>query len=482
MNIASLPSRLGVGTLASTDKFVDFLVKAKQSYWQLSSIHPACDVHGNCSPYSAFAGNTLLIDANQLVADSLITQQLLESCSHCVGIDYDYAKSNNYKILTSAYQQFVKDNPPREYFCFVDDNQFWLDDYCLFCALREHFGNVPWSQWNDSDIRMRNIGAINYYSELLADRIDYHRFCQYIFYKQWAKLRDKLTANNIMLIGDMPMYVSYDSADVWAHSGDFDLTTDNKPRFVLPPAIYCGSGAKQIGATPIFNWKNMKANSYLWWTKRIEHYSKLFDIIHLDNFGDFISFSTVLYGDSKLRLFKRKNAYGQALLQLLFDDNSNLCMTCGYLGQDSSKVIKLAKKFNIADTRALQLAFDGDANNICLPTNYIENCVACIAEPNGCAVVDWWHSIDKLKRDRVLSLCMSANDTDIRWQLIDLLNRSSADTVIVSMQDISASTNIDSSAGAKMHCANYMASNSHFSNENAKKLVNIAIKNNRVLI
>ncbi len=482
MHITSLPSRYGIGTLASADKFIDFLVKSKQHYWQILPINPADYVNSPYASSSAFAGNTLLIDPTQLVEEGLVSDQLLEQCSHCVGTDYKYAKDNSAKILEYAYQQFVRNDPPKNYFAFVDNNQYWLDDYCLFSALKEHFDFIPWSEWSDNDIRMRTVGAINYYTDLLADRIDFYSFCQYIFYKQWDKVRAKLVTNNIKLIGDIPMYVAYDSADVWAHSQEFVLTSDNKPKLVagVPPDYFSADG--QLWGNPLYNWKAMKASGYKWWLARIEQCSKLVDVLRIDHFRAFDSYYGIKHGAPNARTGKWFKGVGLPFLKLIINAHPNLDIIAEDLGDIPDSVLELRRKCGLDGMKILQFAFDGNNNNPFLPHNYSTNCVAYLGTHDNDTTMGWWHSIDNYTRDRVLSYCVLPDDNDINWHLINALSASNANTAIIAMQDIAgcdttSRMNTPGTLGQWM----YMADSSHFSNENAKRLADITTNNNRVV-
>lgn len=482
MHITSLPSRYGVGTLASADKFIDFLVKSKQHYWQILPINPVDYVNSPYASSSAFAGNTLLIDATQLVADGLLTDELLEQCSHCVGIDYKYANDNSAKMLAYAYQQFVRNDPPRDYFAFVDSNEYWLDDYCLFSALKEHFGGVSWDEWPDESIRMRTIGALNYYKDLLADRMDYYSFCQYIFYKQWDKLRAKLADNNIKLVGDIPMYVAYDSADVWANGQDFVLTADCRPKLVagVPPDYFSADG--QLWGNPLYNWKIMKTNGYKWWLERIGQCAKLVDVLRVDHFRAFDSYYAIKHGAPNARVGRWYKGVGLPFLKSVIKAYPQLTIIAEDLGDIPNSVLELRRKCNLAGMKILQFAFDGNNNNPFLPHNYSPNSVAYLGTHDNDTTIGWWNSIDIHTRDRVLSYCMLPDDNDIHWHLINTLSASVSDTVIVAMQDI-----VGSDTTARMNIPGtldnwkYMADNSHFSNENAQRLADITTNNNRVV-
>ena len=244
LHVTSLPGSSGVGTLAEADRFIRFLRAAKQSYWQILPITPTDFVNSPYASPSAFAGNTLVIDAEELCRDGLISQDTLLDSKRARGNDYGYAIFHKEIILREAYANFLKNDPPRDYEDFCQNNAFWLKDYALFCALKKHFDGKSWLEWGDEDIRMRKAEAMERYASMLSDETDFVCFCQYVFHKQWRTFRQKLRAAQIKLIGDIPIYVAYDSADVWANPQLFDLTPDRRPNLVagVPPDYFSEDG------------------------------------------------------------------------------------------------------------------------------------------------------------------------------------------------------------------------------------------------
>ncbi len=482
MHITSLPSKYGIGCLANIDKFIDFLVKSKQHYWQILPINPVDFVNSPYASSSTFAGNTLIIDPVQLVNEGLLTDELLEQCSHCNGIDYMYARQNNDKILDYAYRQFVRFDAPRAYHDFVYSNEYWLEDYCLFSALKDYFGGISWEQWPDENIRMRNKSAIDTYSDLLVDRIDYYRFTQYIFYKQWDAFRDKLYRNNISLVGDIPIYVAYDSADVWAHSECFVLTEDHKPKLVagVPPDYFSADG--QLWGNPLYNWKSMSADDYLWWHNRVGQCAKLFDVLRIDHFRAFDSYYVIKHGAPNARVGKWQKGVGISFLRKIISAYPKLSIIAEDLGDIPDSVLALRDKCHLEGMKVLQFAFDGNSNNVFLPHHYPANCVAYLGTHDNDTTMGWWNSLDEHTRSLVKSYCQIDNEVGIHWRLIDILSASMANTIIISMQDIAGDgtasrMNLPGTIG---HWK-YMADSADFSNENAKHLREITTRNNRVV-
>ncbi|MBQ2804487.1 MAG: 4-alpha-glucanotransferase, partial [Clostridia bacterium] len=281
LHITSLPSATGVGTLAEVDRFIDFLVASKQTYWQILPITPTDFVNSPYASPSAFAGNTLVIDVDALAEQGLVSEQTLADSKLARGNDFVYAKQRKEIMLREAYGNFIKQDPPKDYQQFCDDNEYWLDDYTLFCALKKHFGGKSWLYWEDQDIRNRVPEALKHYKELLSDEMDFVAFTQYVFFSQWKTFRNKLQQKGIQLVGDIPIYVNYDSADVWAHSQLFKLTKDKKPKCVagVPPDYFSADG--QLWGNPLYRWDVMKKDKYQWWTKRVQKCSQLFDVLRI---------------------------------------------------------------------------------------------------------------------------------------------------------------------------------------------------------
>ena len=301
LHITSLPSLSGVGTLADVNRFIEFLRESKQRYWQVLPITPTDFVNSPYASPSAFAGNTLLIDADELAICGLVSENTVMASKSARGNDYGYAIYHKEIILREAFASFVKLDPTADYAEFCEANKYWLDDYAFFCALKKHFGGKSWLEWEDEDIRRRLPSAMARYREMLSDEIDYYVFCQYVFDRKWRKFKNKLVDNGIKLIGDIPIYVAYDSADVWAHSELFDLTNDRRPNLVagVPPDYFSEDG--QLWGNPLYNWDAMKKDGYDWWLRRVRKCSELFDVLRIDHFRAFDSYYAIKYGETTAR-------------------------------------------------------------------------------------------------------------------------------------------------------------------------------------
>ena len=367
LHITSLPSSMGVGTLAETDKFIKFLKAAKQEYWQILPITPTDFVNSPYASPSAFAGNTLLINVDELGKQGLVSEETLANAKTCKGNDYGYAIWHKDIILREAFNNFIKNDPPKDYFEFCKQNDYWLNDYALFCALKKHFDGKSWLEWDDEDARMRKSSAMLKYSEELCDEINYVIFTQYIFFKQWSKLRKKLKKNNIKLVGDIPIYVAYDSADVWAHPELFQLTEDRRPSWVagVPPDYFSADG--QLWGNPLYDWTAMKDSNYDWWARRVAKCAELFDVLRIDHFRAFDSYYCIKYGEKTARNGHWAKGIGYEFLKFIQDANPTLTIIAEDLGDIPQSVLQLRDKCGLAGMKVVQFAYDGNPSNLFLP-------------------------------------------------------------------------------------------------------------------
>ena len=480
LHITSLPSSFGVGTLAEADRFIEFLHAAKQEYWQILPITPTDFVNSPYASPSAFAGNTLVIDADELAAEGLVSEDTLLSCKHARGNDYGYAIANKETILREAFANFIRYNPPAGYAEFCDDNAYWLHDYALFCALKKHFGGKSWLEWEDEDVRLRKKAALERYEEELTDEIDFVVFCQYIFDRQWKKFRKKLADKQIKLIGDIPIYVSYDSADVWAHSELFDLTNDRRPSWVagVPPDYFSADG--QLWGNPLYDWDAMKREGYKWWTKRVEKCAQLFDVLRIDHFRAFDSYYAIRYGEPTARNGHWRRGIGYEFLKHIQDSFPELTIIAEDLGDIPNSVLQLRDRCGLAGMKIVQFAYDGNPSNPFLPCNFEEHCVAYLGTHDNDTTVGWWNSLADWQKDTVLRMTGLPNGEHIALDLIKILAYSRSELVIYSLHDLAENDtasrmNIPGTLG----CWKYMAKRGDLSSAKAKWLKKLTEESGR---
>lgn len=480
LHITSLPNNYGVGTLAEADKFIKFLKKAKQQYWQILPVTPTDFVNSPYASPSAFAGNVLLIDNDALCLDGLVSEDTLAACRNARGNDYGYAIANKEIILREAYSNFIKRDPSREYLDFTEDNKFWLDDYALFCALKKHFGGKSWLEWEDENVRMRKPATLMKYSDELSDEIDFAVFCQYVFFAQWKRFRQKLHDNDVKLIGDIPIYVAYDSADVWAHSELFELTSDRRPSWVagVPPDYFSADG--QLWGNPLYNWDAMKKDGYDWWTKRVGKCAELFDVLRIDHFRAFDSYYAIRYGEATARNGHWRKGVGFDFLHHLQTTYPDFTIIAEDLGDIPHSVLQLRDKCNLAGMKVVQFAFDGNPRNAFLPQNFNEHCVAYLGTHDNDTTVGWWDSLENWQRDTVLRMSGVESGTDVSKRLVEKLAESRSELVIYSMQDlVSAGTESRMNIPGTLGCWKYMADKGDFSSATANWLAELTVRTGR---
>ena len=296
MHISSLPSPYGIGTFGEeAEKFADWLKEAGQKYWQVLPIGPTGYGDSPYQPFSSFAGNPLLIDLDELVEHGYLAKKSLDNSDYGADpsyVDFDIVNRNKTALLLEAFAGFTDDVG---YTSFVIEEQDWLDDYALFMALKDKFGGRPWSDWDD-DIKLREPEAVKRWTEELKDDIKFYKFVQYIFYRQWDRFHRYCNKNGIQLIGDIPIYVSPDCADVWAQPELFELDEKRVPKRVagVPPDYFSATG--QLWGNPLYNWEEMHKTGYKWWLKRIGKSKENFDMLRIDHFRAFDTYYAIPYG------------------------------------------------------------------------------------------------------------------------------------------------------------------------------------------
>ena len=438
MPISSLPSPYGIGTMGKqAKKFVDFLDKAGQKYWQ---ILPICPTSYGDSPYqsfSSFAGNPYFIDLEYLCKDKLLTKK--ECGSFDWGgsekyIDYGIMYISRYKLLKKAYARFVK-NIPDDYEQFCKTEAEWLDEYALFMALKDANDGVAWFEW-DEDLKTRKPEAIEAAKKEYADDIKFYKMLQYLFFKQWRQLKAYANSKNIEIIGDVPIYVAGDSADVWANPKQFYLDEDLNPIEVAgcPPDAFSADG--QLWGNPLFRWDVMKKDGYAWWTKRISAMADLYDIIRIDHFRGFDSYYAIPAEDDTAKNGEWKEGPGMDLFKVLEKKLGKLPIIVEDLGFLTPSVIKLLKDSGFPGMKVVQFAFDSREDSDYLPHNYPKNCVVYTGTHDNDTVMGWMKTAPKSAVKFAKEYLNLTKEEGYNWGMMRAAWSSVADMAIVPMQDI----------------------------------------------
>ena len=438
MPISSIPSPYGIGTMGKqARKFVDFLVKGGQKYWQ---ILPICPTSYGDSPYqsfSSFAGNPYFIDLEYLCKDKLLTKKECESFqwgSNPKYVDYGIMYESRYALLRKAYVRFTK-KEPQDFEKFCENEKQWLDDYALFMALKDANGGQAWSNW-DKSLRLREKKAMEEATEKYSEEIRFYKMLQYLFYQQWNALKTYANEAGIEIIGDVPIYVAGDSADVWANPDQFYLDKNLEPIEVAgcPPDAFSDDG--QLWGNPLFRWDVMKKDGYTWWTRRIKAMSELYDIIRIDHFRGFDSFYAIPAKDDTAKNGQWKQGPGMDLFCELEKKLGKLPIIVEDLGFLTPSVHKLLKDSGFPGMKVIQFAFDSREESDYLPHTYTNHCVVYTGTHDNDTVMGWMKTAPKASVKYAKEYLNLTKEEGYNWGMMRAAWSSVADMAIVPMQDI----------------------------------------------
>ncbi|MCM8773965.1 MAG: 4-alpha-glucanotransferase [Candidatus Omnitrophica bacterium] len=443
LHITSLPSPYGIGDFGKgAYRFVDFLYETKQSYWQILPINPTMEIYGN-SPYSsisAFSGNPLFISPEILWENSLLSKSIIKDIPKFSSTKCDYSKVIPYKekILINSYLCFKKLKSKQEYEEFCGNNSFWLDDYVLFVIIKKIMGGKIWSEW-DRELKDRDTSALEKIKKKYKDDIDKVKFSQYIFYKQWSLLKKYCNEKGIKIIGDIPIYVSYDSADVWANPQNFKLDSDKKPIFVagVPPDYFSKTG--QLWGNPVYHWDNLKKENFSWWLLRLEHNLRLFDIIRIDHFRGLVAYWEVPAEEKTAVNGKWVSVPVNDFFEAIYQKFPHMPFIAEDLGVITPDVEEIRVRFKLAGMKILLFAFgENNPKHPYLIHNYDKNYVVYTGTHDNNTARGWFEheAKDEEKKRLFLYLGRKVSSEEVSWELIRLAMISVADTVIFPMQDI----------------------------------------------
>ena len=397
MPISSLPSPHGIGTLgAEARKFVDFLAAAGQSWWQILPVSPTSYGDSPYQSFSAYAGNPYFIDLDLLCEDGLLTPEEVNAVNWGADparIDYSAIYNGRFPLLHLAMERgWERDVDKVKSFSVQSDT--WLPDYALFMALKRHFGMKSWTEWPDEDIRLRRPEAVQHYQKELADDIRLFTYIQYLFFRQWEALRAYAHEKGIGIIGDLPIYVAMDSADVWADPRAFQLDERNVPAEVagVPPDYFTADG--QLWGNPLYDWDAMKADGYSWWVRRIAGASRLYDILRIDHFRGLESYWAVPYGETTAKIGHWVKGPGMDLIGVLTEKFPNIQFIAEDLGYLTPEVRQLLADSGLPGMKVLQFAFDSREPSNYLPHLYSSHCVCYTGTHDNAPLSAWLQTAD----------------------------------------------------------------------------------------
>jgi 4-alpha-glucanotransferase len=442
LHITSLPSQYGIGDLGKEAyKFVDFLRDTRQSLWQILPLNPTESFYAN-SPYhgtSAFAGNTLLISPELLFEEGLLEKGDLQNMPQFSEDKVDFESVIPFKkqLFEKAFEKFKVKNHSFDFEEFCFKNAQWLDDFALFVSLKDKFG-VSWGDWPE-ELRDRDPQALNMATNELSEKIGKEKFLQYIFDRQWKSVKKYAIEKGIQIIGDIPIYVDYDSADAWTNPELFKLDENKKPYAVggVPPDYFSARG--QLWGNPVYNWDEMKERNYDWWIKRFERALELTDIVRLDHFRGLVAYWEVPSHEKTAINGKWVDVPTHDFFDTLLKRFVNLPVIAEDLGLITPNVREVMSHFGFPGMKVLLFAFgDDNPQNLYLPHMYEENCVAYTGTHDNNTVKGWFeHEATEEEKRRVFKYLDRAFQVDeINWEFIKLLMGSQANIVIIPIQDM----------------------------------------------
>ena len=439
LHITSLPGQGWAGEFGTwAYKFVDFLAKAGQSYWQILPLTPSGAGSSPYSSLSAFAGNTLFISGEMLVRDGLLREEEIRE-ENVSPEKTDYGKAAEFKkrILEIAYGRSKERGELVEFGEFCEANAYWLDDYALFVSISEHHHNKSWDHWEEG-LRDRQREAIDEAKKKFAQSIERQKFYQYIFYRQYLALKKYCNSKGIQIIGDMPIYVDYNCVDVWANPGIFKLDDVKRPEMVagVPPDYFSKTG--QRWGNPVYNWDELKKSGYDWWLKRIGHSLSICDQLRIDHFRGFVAYWEVPVHEKTAVNGKWVQGQGEDFFNAMLRKFPSIPIIAEDLGLITADVREFIREFDLPGMKVLLFAFDESlAKNHYAPHNVDRNCVMYTGTHDNNTVRGWFETeTDEQGRKRLAKYIGHEPDAaNINWDFIRLAMRSRADTVIVPMQD-----------------------------------------------
>ncbi|MBM4031983.1 MAG: 4-alpha-glucanotransferase [Planctomycetes bacterium] len=436
----SLPGRYGIGELGYTaQRFADFLADSGQALWQILPLGPTGYGDSPYASFSAFAGNPLLLNLDWLTSDGDIEGAELRSAppfpeDH---VDFGWAIGWRNELFPRAARRFREEatgDRRADFDRFCAENAAWLDDYALFRALKDAHGGAVWNTWEPA-LAARKPEALANARRRLDDAVFLHQYLQYQFFRQWDDLKRHANAEGIRIVGDIPIFVAFDSADVWAHPKMFHIGPDLKPTKVagVPPDYFSKTG--QLWGNPLYRWEAMKADGYAWWVARLRQTLKTVDIVRLDHFRGFAAYWEVPAGEETAINGKWVKGPGAKLFKALEAALGELPIVAEDLGLITPDVHALRKRFGFPGMKVLQFAFTSDATHPYLPHNYEPNCIVYTGTHDNDTTLGWYHTRGFEEKAR-LHKYLGPLSEPVNWALIRLAYQSVADVAIVPLQDL----------------------------------------------
>ena len=447
----SLPGRYGVGDLgAEAYRFIDFLAASGQTLWQVLPLGPTGYGDSPYQSFSAFAGNTLLVSPERLLAEGLLDERDLDDAPSLPPdrVDFGAAIEFKNKLLRRAFEHFhhATDTSLRGAFeTFSQRESAWLDDYALYRAMKDARNGVAWNKWEPPMVR-REPGALAAAREGLREQVSAQKFYQFLFFKQWHALKRYANERGVSVVGDIPIFVAHDSADVWTHPRLFKLNEDGSPRVVagVPPDYFSATG--QLWGNPLYDWERLRADDFRWWIARVSAMLRTVDILRIDHFRGFAASWEIPGGDTTAERGQWVNAPGRELFEAIKRTLGTLPILAEDLGVITPDVEALRDDFGFPGMRILQFAFGGDSKNIDLPHNYHRDIAVYTGTHDNDTTVGWFKSEAgagstrtpaEIEAERKFCLdYLNSNGREIHWDFIRAVLASVGNIAIIPLQDL----------------------------------------------
>ena len=438
----SFPSPYGIGDMGrGAHEFIDFLAMAGQHLWQVLPLGPSGNGNSPYQSYSVFAGQTLLISPELLIEKKLLTEADVHPIPEFNADRVDYDKVTTYKtsLFKKAYEHFrhtADKNLLEEYDSFQSNNQYWLDDYCLYMAGKDYHNGLPWYEWEDSLLDPTPKERASW-MKLLASEIDYYRFIQFAFFSQWYELKDYANKKGIAIIGDIPIFTAPDSADVWANKELFKLDSKGHPLEVagVPPDYFSATG--QLWGNPLYDWDAMKDDGYRWWIERVRNQLDQVDYIRIDHFREFEAYWAVPAGEETAMNGKWKKGPGEALFEAIQKAlGEELPIFAEDLGIITPEVEKLRDTLGFPGMKILQFGFDGTGESTFLPHQLsTRNCICYTGTHDNDTTCGWYEHTSEQNKDKVRRY-MNTDASSVSWDFIRTCLGTIAKYAIFPVQDL----------------------------------------------
>lgn len=436
--VSSLPSKYGIGCFSKEAlKFVDDLVHAGQSRWQVLPLGPTGYGDSPYQSFSTFAGNPYFIDLETLAADGLLKVEECEAYAwgdDARYVDYGAIYNARYRILHKAFERFV---PDEDFARFCEDEKAWLDDYCLFMAIKNDQNGVVWTKWEEK-LRKRDKETLDKKRAELKEEILFYSFIQYEFDRQWRKVKAYANKNGIKIIGDLPIYVALDSADAWASPQLFQFDAEGLPTAVAgcPPDAFSKTG--QLWGNPLYRWDYHKKTAYAWWIQRMERSFALYDTVRVDHFRAFAEYYSIPAKDETAMHGKWMPGPGIALFEAIEKKLGKIDVIAEDLGTLDQKVFDLMDAVGYPGMKVLQFAFDSGSDNMYLPHNHKKNAVVYTGTHDNDTTNSWYYNLPESVRNYTKAYLNNFEHTweKVAWDFIRAAQASVADLAMIPMGDL----------------------------------------------